>query len=180
MDEKRKQKISKSLSYWLRHKPEKIGITLDKEGWTNVSELLEKSKVEIEFTLEELKEVVETNDKKRFVFSEDLSKIRASQGHSVDGVEMEFQEIVAPPVLFHGTVQQFIDSINKKGLIPGKRHHVHLSKDEETAKKVGERRGKPIILKINAHKMMDDGYRFYISENNVYLTDFVAPKYFLK
>jgi putative RNA 2'-phosphotransferase len=179
MEENRKKQISKSLSYWLRHRPEKVGIILDKEGWTDVVELLEKAKIEIEFTLEELKEVVETNDKKRFAFSEDFSKIRASQGHSVD-VEIKFKEIVAPPVLFHGTVSKYMDSINKKGLIPGNRHHVHLSKDKETAEKVGGRRGVPVILKINSYKMMEDGYKFYISENNVYLTDHVPSKYFLK
>lgn len=179
MEESRKKQISKGLSYWLRHRPEKIGITLDKEGWTDVVELLEKAKVEIEFTLEELKEVVETNDKQRFAFSQDFSKIRANQGHSVE-VEISFKQITAPPVLYHGTVSKFMDSINKKGLIPGNRHHVHLSKDKETAEKVGSRRGTPVILKINAYKMMEDGHKFYISENGVYLTDEVPPKYFLK
>lgn len=176
MEQEKHKKISKNLSYWLRHKPEKIGITLDKEGWTDVAELIEKAKAEIEFNIEELKEVVAESDKQRFALSEDGTKIRANQGHSVD-VKIKFKEIAAPPVLYHGTVGQFMDSINKKGLIPGKRHHVHLSKDKETAEKVGSRRGTAIILKIDSMKMQDDGFRFYISENGVYLTDFVPSKY---
>jgi putative RNA 2'-phosphotransferase len=176
MDKERQQKISKSLSYWLRHRPEVIGIKLDKGGWTDVKELIEKAQKEIVFDFNELKEVVQNCDKQRFALSEDFCSIRANQGHSTD-VKLEFKEIAAPPVLYHGTVEQFIESIKKKGLIPGKRHHVHLSKDIETATKVGERRGKPIILKINAMKMQDAGYRFYISDNGVYLTDSVPPRY---
>jgi len=176
MDKDKHKKISKSLSYWLRHRPESIGITLEKDGWTNVNELIEKAKSEIEFSLDDLKEVVKNCDKQRFKLSDDFSKIRANQGHSVD-VKINFKEITAPPVLYHGTVGQFIDSIKKKGLIPGKRHHVHLSKDIETATKVGERRGKPIILEIDAKAMQDDWVKFYISDNGVYLTDFVPKKY---
>lgn len=176
MDKNKEIKISKALSYWLRHRPEKIGIKLEKDGWVDVQELLEKSKSELEFTFEELQEVVKNNDKQRFSFSEDMKKIRANQGHSTD-VKIDFKEIAAPPVLFHGTVNQFIDSIKKKGLIPGNRHHVHLSKDKETAEKVGSRRGTPVILNIDAMKMQDDGFKFYISENGVYLTDTVPPKY---
>lgn len=178
MEESKKKNISKSLSYWLRHRPENIGIVLDKEGWTDILELIEKAKTELEFTIDELKEVVESNDKQRFSISKDGSKIRANQGHSVE-IKMTFKEIAAPPVLYHGTVGKFMDSIKKKGLIPGNRHHVHLSKDQETAEKVGSRRGTPIILKINAMKMQDDGFRFFISENGVYLTDHVPPKYLI-
>jgi len=176
MDKDKHKEISKNLSYWLRHKPEKIGITLNEEGWTDVVELLEKAKVKVEFTLEDLKEVVANCDKQRFSFSEDNSKIRANQGHSVK-LKITFKEVVPPPVLYHGTVGQFMKSINKKGLIPGNRHHVHLSKDKETAEKVGSRRGAAIVLKINSFKMQEDGHKFYISENGVYLTDCVPPKY---
>lgn len=178
MEQEKRKKLSKSLSYWLRHRPEKIGIDLDKEGWTDVSELIERAKPEIEFTMDELKEVVALCDKQRFAFSEDFSKIRANQGHSTD-VDIKFQEIAAPPILYHGTVEKFMDSIRKTGLVSGGRHHVHLSKDQETAEKVGARRGKPVILKINAMKMQDDGFKFYISENGVYLADFVLPKYII-
>lgn len=176
MDKNRHIKISKSLSYWLRHRPESIGITLDKEGWASVNELIEKSQKELAFDLSELKEVVKNCDKQRFTLSEDESKIRASQGHSVE-VKIKFQEIAAPPILYHGTVDKFIESIKKSGLIPGNRHHVHLSKDYETATKVGARRGKPIILKINAQRMQDEGFKFYISENGVYLADSIPARY---
>lgn len=176
MEKEKHTKISKSLSYWLRHRPEKIGITLDKNGWTDIEILIEKAKPEVEFTLDELKEIVSNCDKQRFALSEDGTKIRANQGHSTE-VKIDFKEIAAPPVLYHGTVKEAIDSIKKTGLKPMKRHHVHLSKDEETANLVGARRGKPIILKIDAMKMQDEGFKFYISENGVYLTDIVPKKY---
>jgi putative RNA 2'-phosphotransferase len=176
MEKERHTKISKALSYWLRHRPEKIGIILDKNGWTDISILIEKAKTEIEFTFEELKEVVVNCDKQRFALSEDNLQIRASQGHSIK-VKIDFKEIAAPPVLYHGTVKDAIDSIKKAGLRPMNRHHVHLSKDEATAQNVGARRGKPIILKIDAMKMQDEGFKFYISENGVYLTDIVPKKY---
>ena len=176
MEKQRHTKISKSLSYWLRHRPESIGIVLDKEGWTDVQTLIEKAKTEVEFTVDELKEVVKNCDKQRFTLSEDQVKIRAAQGHTAE-VDIKFKEITAPPVLYHGTVEQFIDSIKKKGLIPMKRHHVHLSKDVETATKVGARRGKPVVLKIDAKTMQDVGFRFYISDNGVYLTDSVPKRY---
>jgi len=167
MEKDRHKKISKSLSYWLRHRPENIGIELDKNGWTSIDTLIENAKKEVEFTREELNEVVANCDKQRFSISDDGLRIKANQGHSTD-VKLTFKEIAAPPVLYHGTVQQFIDSIMKSGLKPMKRHHVHLSKDVETATNVGSRRGKPVILKINAMKMQDDGFKFYISDNGVY------------
>lgn len=176
MEKDRHKKISKSLSYWLRHRPENIGIELDKNGWTSIDTLIENAKKEVEFTREELNEVVTNCDKQRFSISDDGLRIKANQGHSTD-VKLDFKEIAAPPVLYHGTVQQFIDSIMKSGLKPMKRHHVHLSKDIETATNVGSRRGKPVILKINAMKMQDDGFKFYISDNGVYLTDIVPKKY---
>ena len=132
MEEKNKIGLSKFLSYVLRHRPEKIGITLDKNGWTDTAILIEKAKTEVEFTLDELKEVVKNCDKQRFALSEDGTKIRANQGHSAK-VDISFKEITAPPVLYHGTVKEAIEGIKKKGLQPMKRHHVHLSKDEATA-----------------------------------------------
>ncbi len=178
MDKDRHSKISKSISYWLRHRPEKIGITLNDGGWTDVKELIEKAKKEIVFDFNELKEVVQNCDKQRFSFSEDFCNIRANQGHTVN-VKLNFMEIAAPPILYHGTVEQFIDSIKKSGLLPGKRHHVHLSKDIETATKVGARRGKPVILQVDAKKMQDAGFVFYISDNGVYLTDSVPKRYII-
>jgi putative RNA 2'-phosphotransferase len=176
MEEEKRKKISKSLSYWLRHRPESIGIKLSDGGWTDVKELMEKAKKEIAFDFNELKEVVQTCDKQRFSFSEDFCSIRASQGHSVK-VKLDFKEIAAPPVLYHGTAEQFLESIQKKGLVPGKRHHVHLSKDIETASKVGQRHGKLVILTIDTIKMQDAGFIFYISDNGVYLTESVPKKY---
>jgi putative RNA 2'-phosphotransferase len=178
MEDKQIMNLSKSLSYWLRHRPDSIGITLSKEGWTDVQELIEKAKDEVTITFEDIQEVVDKCDKQRFALSEDLTQIRANQGHNKDvDVKITFKEITAPPVLYHGTVDKFMDSINKKGLIPMNRHHVHLSKDVETASKVGSRRGKPVILVINSQKMQDEGFRFFISENGVYLTETVPPKY---
>lgn len=176
MENSKRIKISKSLSYWLRHRPESIGITLEDDGWTDVKELMEKAQNELVFDLDELKEVVRNCDKQRFTLSEDETKIRAAQGHSVD-IKIDFVEIAAPPVLYHGTVDKFIESIKKKGLISGNRHHVHLSKDIETANKVGQRRGQSIILKIDAQKMQDVGFKFYVSDNGVYLTDYVPSRY---
>lgn len=178
MEEERRSKISKFLSYTLRHRPEKIGITLNDGGWTDVKELIEKAQKEIIFDFNELKEVVQNCEKQRFSLSEDFCSIRASQGHSVK-VKLDFKEITAPPILFHGTVDKFIEEIKKKGLLPMKRHHVHLSKDEETAIKVGSRRGKPVILKIDAQKMQDAGFKFFISDNGVYLTDSVPKRYII-
>lgn len=178
MEEDKRSKISKFLSYVLRHRPEKIGIKLNDGGWVDVKELIEKAQKEIMFDFNELKEVVNNCDKQRFSFSEDLCSIRASQGHSVK-VKLEFKEIASPPILYHGTVDQFIESIKNKGLIPGKRHHVHLSKDIETATNVGARRGKPVILKIDAQKMQDAGFKFYISDNGVYLTESVPKRYII-
>lgn len=178
MDIDKQKKISKSLSYWLRHRPEKIGIKLDSQGWTDVKELMEKAKGELLFDFNELKEVVQKCDKQRFSFSDDFCSIRANQGHSTD-VKLKFKEIAAPPILYHGTVDKFIEAIKKKGLLPMNRHHVHLSKDEETAIKVGSRRGKPVILKIDAQKMQDAGMIFYISDNGVYLTDSVPKRYII-
>lgn len=169
--------ISKFLSLVLRHSPETIALELDKNGWANVDELISKCNQfgkELDFDL--LEEVLVTNDKKRFAFNEDLSKIRANQGHSID-VELDLNESQPTDFLYHGTVEKFIDSIKKDGLQKMSRQYVHLSKDIETATKVGSRRGKPIVLRINAPKMFENGCKFYLSENNVWLTDNVPVEY---
>ena len=127
-------------------------------------------------SLEELKQVVANNDKQRFAFSEDLSMIRANQGHSVK-VELDFAEQRPPAILFHGTAVRNLGSIQAKGLLKGKRHHVHLSADEATALKVGLHYGKPVILKIQALHMHDQGIPFLLSENGVWLTQYVAPQF---
>ena len=180
MNDLQNKKTSKFLSYVLRHNPELIDLKLDENGWANVDELITKSKNNNQsFTFEELDEIVQTNDKKRFVFNEDKTKIRANQGHSID-VDLALKPQQPPEFLYHGTGQNNVDSILEKGIEKRDRQHVHLSQDKETANKVGMRHGKPIILTIKTEKMFEDGILFYLSENNVWLTDFVAPKYILK
>jgi len=180
MNEQQKKKTSKFLSYVLRHHPELIYLNLDKNGWANVDELITKSKNDSQgFTFEELDEIVQTNDKKRFIFNEDKTRIRANQGHSID-INLALIPQQPPEFLYHGTAQGNIESILEKGIEKRNRQHVHLSQDIETATKVGMRHGKPIILTINTEKMFDDGIEFYLSENNVWLTDFVDATYILQ
>ena len=170
-------RISKFLSLILRHQPEKIGITLDNEGWANVNELIEKSKkAGIEFDLPTLQVVVKTNNKKRFAFNPTGDKIRASQGHSVK-VELGYSPQTPPDFLFHGTAIQNLSSILEKGLEKRTRQHVHLSSDKETAKKVGQRHGEPVVLTIMAKRMQEEGSEFYFSANGVWLTEHVPPKF---
>lgn len=181
MNEKEIKNISKFLSYVLRHSPETINLKLDENGWAIVDELIEKAnknrnEFHKELDFEIISQIVETNDKKRFTFNEDLTKIRANQGHSIS-VDLELQPQIPPDELYHGTVAKFMDVILKDGLQKMSRQHVHLSKDKETAIKVGNRRGAAIILKINTSQMVKDGYLFYCSENGVWLTDEVPSKY---
>lgn len=177
MNEQQKKKTSKFLSYVLRHHPELIHLNLDENGWANVDELIAKSTNDSQgFTFEELDEIVETNDKKRFIFNEDKTRIRANQGHSID-INLALIPQQPPEFLYHGTAQGNINSILEKGIEKRSRQHVHLSQDKETASKVGMRHGKPVILTINTQKMFEDGLEFYLSENNVWLTDFVDIKY---
>ncbi|WP_166921202.1 RNA 2'-phosphotransferase [Flavobacterium poyangense] len=177
MNEKEIKRVSKFLSFVLRHSPETINLKLDENGWANVDELILQSKnQEVKLDLDALTIVVETNDKKRFAFNEDKTKIRASQGHSID-IELNLNEIEPPDYLYHGTVAASIDSIKEIGLQKMSRQHVHLSKDKETAIKVGGRRGKPIILIVAAGRMQQEGFKFYLSENGVWLTNEVPAKY---
>lgn len=174
---KKNKSISKFLSYILRHNPDKLGITLDTNGWTSVAILLEKINVEpYSLSMEELEDVVATNNKKRFTFNEDKTMIRASQGHSVN-IDLALQPKKPPSYLYHGTVEKFITSIQEKGLIKGTRQHVHLSADKETAINVGSRRGKPIILTIRSGEMHAQHHAFYQSENGVWLTEEVPTKF---
>ncbi len=180
MTERHKKKTSKFLSYVLRHHPELINLNLDENGWANVDELITKSTNDSQdFTFEELDEIVQTNDKKRFIFNEDKTRIRANQGHSID-INLALIPQQPPEFLYHGTAQSNIEYILEKGIEKRSRQHVHLSQDKETATKVGMRHGKPIILTINTQKMFDDGIEFYLSENNVWLTDFVDATYILQ
>ncbi|MFZ0596792.1 MAG: RNA 2'-phosphotransferase [Flavobacterium sp.] len=177
MNEKAAKNISKFLSLVLRHSPETINLKLDENGWTDVEELMEKcSKNGNELNAALLDYVVENNDKKRFAFNEDKTKIRASQGHSIS-VELNLNEVEPSEFLYHGTVEKFLENIQKEGLQKMSRQHVHLSKDKDTAIKVGGRRGVPQILTVKSGEMFKDGFKFYLSENNVWLTDEVPPKY---
>jgi len=180
MNEQQNKQISKFLSYVLRHHPELINLNLDENGWANVDELITKSTNDSQcFTFEELDEIVQTNDKKRFIFNEDKTRIRANQGHSID-INLALIPQQPPEFLYHGTAQSNIESILEKGIEKRNRQHVHLSHDKETATKVGMRHGKPIILVINTKTMYEDGIEFYLSENDVWLTNFVDAKYILR
>lgn len=171
--------ISKFLAKHLRHAPEDLGLSLQPGGWVPVDVLLSASeRAGFAISYDDLIECVETNDKKRFSFDDTGDLIRANQGHSVE-VDLQLEQEEPPAVLFHGTVERFLASIMAEGLKKGKRHHVHLSKDGETARKVGARRDKPIILKVDAGKMHSQGFRFFVSVNGVWLTDAV-PVEFLK
>lgn len=162
----------------LRHRPDVIGLQLDHEGWLDIDQLIKNANKHGHLmTLEILHEVVATNDKRRFALSEDGLRIRANQGHSVLGVELNLQPVIPPAILFHGTVSCFTESIRRQGLLKRSRNHVHLSADEQTAIQVASRRGPPIILTIAAHQMHAAGYQFYLSENNVWLTESVPTQY---
>lgn len=169
--------ISRFMSLILRHKPQVIGITLDEYGWANVDELIEGISKEYDtFNMDMLREIVRTDDKQRYSFNDGETKIRANQGHSVQ-VDVELEEKEPPEFLFHGTGIKYSDSIEKNGLIPKSRLYVHLSNDEETAINVGRRHGYPVIYTIKSKEMFEDGYKFYLSKNGVWLTKEVPIKY---
>ena len=179
MNTKQEKRISKFLSLILRHRPEKINIQLDNFGWANVNELVEKCNTfGVKFTKEELDYVVENNSKKRLAYSEDGLQIRASQGHSIK-IDLGYKPIVPPEFLFHGTATRFLESIQKTGLDKRNRHHVHLSSNEETATSVGRRHGKLALLIVKSKEMHEAGHEFFVSENQVWLTDKV-PLEFIK
>ena len=160
----------------LRHKPDAVGIKLDTHGWAEVSAIVSAFSKMGTFTVAMLNEIVRDDEKKRYSFSADGTKIRANQGHSVK-VDVELKEAVPPEVLYHGTGRKYVESINKEGLLPRQRLYVHLSGDTETALKVGKRHGEPFIYKILAGKMVVAGYKFYLSENGVWLTKAVPVKF---
>jgi putative RNA 2'-phosphotransferase len=165
-------RISKRMSLALRHAPERFGLTLDQAGWVDVGSLLDA----LGLTRDQLDEVVRTNDKQRFALSQDGDRIRANQGHSV-AVELDLAVAVPPAILFHGTIAKSLPAIMSEGLRPMRRHDVHLSASTDTARKVGARRGTPVILEVAAEKMCGDGHTFRVSENGVWLTAAVPPAY---
>lgn len=177
MDKKQEVKLSKFLSLLLRHNPDAIGLKLDQNGWADVNELIGKSAVKgRKFNLDNLKQVVKNCNKQRYTFNDDYTKIRANQGHSIN-VDLEFEAQEPPPILYHGTAKHNLNSILKNGIERRNRQYVHLSMDVETATKVGLRHGEVVILKIDTAKMNANGNLFYLSKNNVWLTDFIKPEY---
>lgn len=177
MDERARTRVSKFLSFVLRHRPDSIGIELDDAGWVEVETLLRRSQASgTAIARAELEEVVATSPKRRFALSEDGLRIRASQGHSVE-VELGYQPATPPEQLFHGTVASALESIRAQGLTRMARHHVHLSPDRATATNVGQRRGAPIVLTVRAGQMHRAGFVFYVSANGVWLTEHVPPEF---
>ncbi|WP_157269228.1 RNA 2'-phosphotransferase [Azohydromonas aeria] len=169
---------SKFLSFVLRHQPEAIGLVLDADGWGNVDELIAgTARQGKQLSRELIEQVVATNDKKRFEFSADGQRIRAVQGHSTRSVQRQFEPRQPPEVLFHGTASRFVAAIDREGLKPGSRHHVHLSAEEQTARAVGIRYGLPVVLVVDAARMHAQGFVFHQAENGVWLTARVPPAF---
>jgi len=171
MDTKRLNETSKFLSYVLRHEPQAIGLQLDCEGWANIESLIAGAARDgrmLDIAL--IRAVVSSSDKKRFSLSDDGLSIRAVQGHSTASVNLQHVEKEPPEFLYHGTATRFLQSIRQQGLIPGARHHVHLSQEIATAIAVGQRYGKPVLLKIEARRMHQQGFTFFHAENGVWLT----------
>ncbi len=170
-----KNMTSKYLSLILRHKPEIVDLTLDKHGWSDIDALLlTLNNHGIKVTLQMIKHIIETDDKDRFTISNDNKKIRASQGHPID---IELVQIKPPNILYHGTAVKYLELIWDNGILKQTRNHVHLSANIECAKKVGRRHGVPKVLLINSLNMYNDNIKFYLTNDNVWLTDYVALKY---
>jgi putative RNA 2'-phosphotransferase len=177
MDNNKNINLNKYLCLILRHKPEIIGVELDKRGWTDVALLIENlKKAGKKINLELLKQIVDTDNKNRFSFDESYEKIRANQGHSIK-IDLGYKTQQPPDTLYHGTAKRLVKSIMKNGLDKRNRHHVHLSLDVETAINVGKRHGEPHVFKIFAGQMFNEGFQFYFSDNGVWLTDNVPIKY---
>ena len=177
MNSKTQIKISKRLSLVLRHNPQSIGITLDDSGWTNVHTLLKNLNDHgVKVSQDMIQTVVNENPKKRFEFNDGKTLIRARQGHSVD-VDLGYEATTPPDTLYHGTPEKFLPSILKEGLTKQQRHHVHLSTNIPLMLEVARRRGSASLLKINAKQMHNDGHTFYVTENDVWLTDHIPTQY---
>jgi putative RNA 2'-phosphotransferase len=179
MDAKQVTKISKLLSFGLRHKPDLFGVELDERGWALISDVLAAcAKQGKPITIEELLEVVKLNNKQRFELSSDAARIRARQGHTVS-VDLGLTPSLPPHTLFHGTADLFVSAILEQGLKQGSRHAVHLSSSKETATDVGSRHGSPVVLVVDAERMAKDGFEFCVTANGVWLTDHVPAEYLL-
>lgn len=170
--------LSKTIARILRHRPDAAGVRLDKQGWCRIDDLLAGlSRAGTLVTRAQLDDIVRGNDKQRFTVSPDGQFIRAAQGHSVRGVELQLRQKTPPDVLFHGTVPAALPDIHRQGLLPMRRHHVHLSVDGAAAMSVGGRRGTPVLLEVDAHRMHADGHRFWVSDSGVWLVLAVPPRY---
>jgi putative RNA 2'-phosphotransferase len=177
MNTEQTKRLSKFLSLVLRHRPETIGVELDAGGWIDVDTLLAAMRAsKREVSREQLQYIVATSDKQRFALSDDGRRIRANQGHSIE-VELDYPAVEPPEILFHGTPKRFLPSILAQGLLRGDRHHVHLSAQHETAVMVGKRRGPPVVLRIQAKAMYQQGHTFHVSANGVWLTEHVPPEF---
>lgn len=176
-----KKETSKFISLILRHRPEAAGIVLDEHGWADVDELIRGINGAGRHRLDRelLEEIVREDEKQRYSFNEDHTLIRANQGHSIP-VDVELEEKLPPAVLYHGTGEKYVPSIDAQGLLPKGRLYVHLSPDVETARKVGSRHGKPVIYTIDCAGMAADGYKFFLSANKIWLTKAVPAKYLKK
>ena len=172
-------KTSKYLSLILRHHPEAAGITLDEHGWADVEDLIAGIQKTQKFDRKMLEEIVRTDGKQRYSFNEDRTRIRANQGHSIP-VDVELPVTEPPLLLWHGTGEKYAASIDQNGLIPKSRLYVHLSKDPDTARSVGQRHGRPVVYQVDCRRMAADGYVFYRSVNGVWLTKRVPPEYLEK
>jgi len=170
-------KASKFLSLVLRHRPVKIGLALDGQGWADIGELIDRARASgMELTRELIAEIVATSDKQRFAIDATEERIRANQGHSI-AVDLKLEPRKPPAILFHGTAEKSLGAIQVEGLKRGRRQHVHLSPDEATAIKVGRRHGRPVVLRIAAARMADAGHAFFLSTNGVWLTDCVPSEF---
>ena len=174
-----KRETSKFIALILRHKPEVIGITLDEHGWADVGELIKGVSRTHPLTMDILEQIVAEDEKQRYSFSEDKTRIRANQGHSI-AVDVELEKVMPPEHLFHGTGQKYVESIDAIGLIPKNRLYVHLSADEETAVRVGARHGKPVVYQVASGHMEREGFTFFRSVNGVWLTKEVPVRYLRK
>ena len=176
------EKLSRFLSFLLRHKPEALVLYMDKEGWVNVNELIKKINSDTKYHLNKkmLEDIVANDNKGRYVFKgKNHDFIRACQGHSIKDLDLKFESIEPPDVLYHGTSKSHYKLIKTTGIKPMTRQYVHLSQDFDTAVNVGSRHGDVVVLKIDTKKMYENGLKFYQAENGVWLTDFVDTKYFL-
>ena len=170
-------RLGRFLSLVLRHEPSAAGVTLDANGWADVRQLLDgMNRTGRKIDMETLERVVRENNKTRYSFNAEHTRIRANQGHSV-AVDVQLRAQTPPDILYHGTASRFLDLIMREGLLPGSRQHVHLSADIETATSVGGRHGKPVVLSVNAAAMTADGHTFWLSENQVWLCEAVPRQY---